>query len=196
MQLGAENWQERYEQGKTGWDRGAPSPMLLSWLEQRDLNACRILIPGCGSGHEVLELASRGFEVTGIDFASSPVQRLRKSLAERGHVADIVQSDALSYEPEAPFDVVYDQTFLCAIAPELRIPYEAQVRKWLKPDGRLFILFMQSNRLKKQGPPFHCDVEDMQRLFSSSSWIWPDEPPRHVDHSANIFELATVLRKR
>jgi hypothetical protein len=45
-------WQERYESGRTGWDRGGQSPALVRWLEDGVLTG-RVLVPGCGRGYEV-----------------------------------------------------------------------------------------------------------------------------------------------
>jgi hypothetical protein len=70
-------WQARYDQGQTGWDRGGASPTLLRWLAAGDLRPCRILVPGCGRGHEVVALAKAGFDVTGVDFAPAAVETVR-----------------------------------------------------------------------------------------------------------------------
>ena len=43
-------WQERFEKQETRWDRGAPSPQLLAWLDSGALLPCRIAVPGCGGG--------------------------------------------------------------------------------------------------------------------------------------------------
>lgn len=40
-------WQARFDNNKTGWDRGAPSPQLLDWLESGVLQPGRIAVPGC-----------------------------------------------------------------------------------------------------------------------------------------------------
>jgi len=85
--LTREGWQSRYESGATGWDRGKPNPALLRWLEN-DLQPCRILVPGCGRGHEVVELASRGFKVTALDYTKAPVQELTRKLNEQSLVPD------------------------------------------------------------------------------------------------------------
>jgi len=53
-------WQGRYREGSTGWDRGVPSPTLEGWLRDGTLAPCRILVPGCGRGHEVVADEQRG----------------------------------------------------------------------------------------------------------------------------------------
>ena len=55
-----EFWDNRFAEGNTPWDRGASSPQLRTWIGSGLLKPCRILVPGCGSGYEVVELALAG----------------------------------------------------------------------------------------------------------------------------------------
>jgi len=88
-------WQEKFLQRTTPWDRGAPSPQLLSWLDGGTLTPCRIAVPGCGSGHEVVLLAQRGFEVVALDYASAAVDRTRAALASAGVTAQVLEANVL-----------------------------------------------------------------------------------------------------
>ena len=73
----ADFWQEKFNKNEIAWDRGAASPQLLAWLDSGALQPCRILVPGCGSGWEVAELARRGFEVVGLDYTEAAVALAR-----------------------------------------------------------------------------------------------------------------------
>lgn len=190
--LNANYWQARYEQGKTGWDRGGPSPMLMEWLQSGVLQPCSILVPGCGRGHEVVAMAQAGFQVTAVDYADSAVQGLREQLREQRLRAQVIQTDIFQYSPAEPFDAIYEQTCLCAIDPSLRENYERLLAEWLRPRGKLFALFMQVDN--PEGPPFPCPVEGMRALFSDR-WHWLSQPTR-VDHPMGIHELACVLERR
>jgi SAM-dependent methyltransferase len=184
-------WQGLYDEGKTGWDRGGPNPMLREWLERRVLVECGILVPGCGRGHEVVALAEAGFRVTAVDYAESAVNSLRAELARRGLDATVVQADLFQFCPAAPFDAIYEQTCLCAIDPGQRSTYAQSLARWLRPGGKLFALFMQTG--KPGGPPFHCPLEEMRELFQTG-WKWEGEPKR-VEHPAGLHELACVLER-
>lgn len=187
-------WDEKYQAGMPGWDRRDISPALLHWLDLGMLKPCRILIPGCGHGHEVVELARRGFPVCAVDIAPTPLARLRQRLAGEGLGADLVQADVLTWQPEMPFDAVYEQTCLCALAPQEWALYAAQLYRWLKPGGLMFALFMQTGRAG--GPPYHCDLGDMHRLFPSERWTWVEPPHREVPHPNGLFEYAAVLQRQ
>jgi cyclopropane fatty-acyl-phospholipid synthase-like methyltransferase len=56
-----------------------------------DLRPCRILVPGCGRGHEVVALARAGFAVTGVDFAPAAAAALQARLADEGLPAELAR---------------------------------------------------------------------------------------------------------
>ena len=197
-----EFWQERFEKNQIGWDRGCASPQLLDWLESGELQPCRIAVPGCGTGWEVAELARRGFDVIGLDYTAAAVEKTRTRLAAQGLTAEVIQADVLSYQPTTPFDAVYEQTCLCAIHPEHWFDYAQQLRQWLKPEGSLWVMYMQMLRPSASeegvihGPPYHCDINAMRALFSEKAWVWPKPPYAKVDHPNLSHELALRLIRR
>lgn len=188
------DWEARYQAGSTRWDRGAPSPSLERWLEVTALGpGSRIVVPGCGFGHEVPALASRGFRVIGLDVAPTPVGHLRRALAQAGLEAEVVQADMLAWQPEAPVDGIYEQTSLCALPPEQWSAYEVKLHGWLREGGELFACFMQTGR--EGGPPYHCAVPTMRQLFPADRWGWQDEVGR-TDHTNGKHERLYRLIRR
>lgn len=189
------HWEEKYRTRNIPWDRGAISPALLGWLEDGELPpGGRILIPGCGHGHEAVELARRGFQVTALDIAPSALAHLADQLAATGVTAERICADALSWQPAQAFDAIYEQTCLCALNPEHWTAYEQQLFNWLRPGGKLFALFMQTDR--DGGPPFHCAMPEMHTLFGDSHWQWPEGAPGRVGHPNGLFEFAAELTRR
>ncbi len=189
-------WETRYQTGATGWDRGMHSPALHAWLASGVLIPCRILVPGCGRGYEVVHLARLGFDVTAIDIAPSAVQALRTALAAAGLSAQIVEADIFHWQPDATFDAIYEQTTLCAIDPATRREYAERLGAWLKPGGKLYALFMQISQ--PGGPPFHCELADMRILFPVERWAWPGEAAVRIAHPSReeLHELGFVLTRR
>lgn len=188
------HWEEKYQANTIPWDRGGPSPALRRWLDSGALAHERILVPGCGRGHEVLDLASQGYQVTGLDLAPTALKYLRGELDTAGLEAELVCADALTWHPTAPYDAIYEQTCLCALAPELWRFYAYQLLTWLKPGGQLYALFMQTDRAG--GPPYHCGLEAMREIFPETLWQWPEEVPETIGHPIGHYELAMVLIKR
>ncbi|WP_126456778.1 methyltransferase domain-containing protein [Sulfuriflexus mobilis] len=188
-----DEWENRYQQGQTGWDRGEPSPNLLYWIEREFLKPCRILIPGCGNGHEVLTLAEKGFDVVAIDIAPTPIENLRKVLKDKQLSVELIQTDFFTCEFEKSFDAIYEQTSLCALHPGQWKDYEQCLYNWLKPKGRLFAQFMQTGQ--ESGPPFHCDIQAMSGLFVKERWLWSEQHKTNVVHSDNLYEKMYLLER-
>ena len=191
------DWESLYQTQDTGWDRGETSPALLTFIQKAALeNAKTVLIPGCGRGYEVVELARRGFAVTALDLAPSAVAHLKQTLEAECLQAEVIYTDIFDFKAPQAFDVVYEQTCLCAIEPSERKQYAAKVYEWLKPNGKLLLNMMQTG--DESGPPFHCDWMDMRKLFPVEQWLWQEEPPFMTSRNRQSprFELGYILEKK
>ena len=192
-------WDDCYAEGRTGWDRGEVHPALLHWMETKWLALpSSIIVPGCGRGYEVVELARQGGDVTGIEIATEPTEHLRRQLESYQQNARVIQKSIFDFQPPLPVDAVYEQTCLCAIEPKRRADYERAVFQWLKPGGKLFALFAQKSENPSHGPPYHCDLEDMKLTFPVSRWNWLTEGElvRFNHPSGKLVELGHVLKRR
>jgi len=168
------SWESRYQAKTTGWDRGKTSGNLLAWIENKDLKPCRILVPGCGNGYEVLTLAEKGFDVTAVDIAPTPIANLQKALDDNKLSAELIESNFFSLDySDNGFDAIYEQTCLCALPPSEWSNFEQWLHNSLKTGGKLYAQFMQTHA--EGGPPFHCDMTEMKQLFSDKRWDWNKE---------------------
>ena len=166
-------WETRYKAGAIGWDRGATSANLNYWLDNDLLKPCRILVPGCGNGYEVLTLAKLGFDVVAIDIAPTAIENLQSMLDKKNCNAELVLGDFFTWNPDEKFDAIFEQTSLCALPPELWGRYEAQLHEWLNSQGKILAAFMQTGQ--EGGPPYHCELSDMDSLFPQTRWQWSKE---------------------
>ncbi len=179
-------WENRFQQDRTPWERGEINPAFHRWRVDGSLTPCRILVPGAGRSPEARALLDAGFDVTALDLADSAVTFQAERLgAERS-----VQADVTAWEPGQPFDAVYDQTCLCALPQALWCAYEAQLHRWLRHGGQLFMLFMQTK--PEGGPPFHCPIPEMRELFKS--WSWPETLGEPSPHGLG-FKLPAILTR-
>jgi hypothetical protein len=188
------DWEGRFREGTTRWERPALHPAFVDWRESGVLAPCRILVPGAGRCTEPLALAEAGFDVTVVDAAPSAVATQRARL-ERIHLKSRVElADLFAWQPETPFDAIYDQACLCALPPALLADYVARLHAWLRPGGTLFSLFMQTG--KDDGPPFDCPLPAMQALFDAAHWDWPATLGDVVPHPSGVgAELPAVLHR-
>ena len=183
------DWNEKYLQKDTPWDRGEPSPSLLEWISRRE--PCSVIVPGCGRGHEVVSLAKNGFDVTALDLAPQALAQLRETLESQNLKAELVKANVLHWNPLRPAQAIYEQTCLCALDPSHWKAYGVQLFQWLQPKGSLLASFMQTQR--EGGPPFHCSLESMQELFPETRWTWPQSHQRLEHPRGDIFEITVEL---
>lgn len=179
------DWEERYQTGDMPWEKGEPSPGLVDFLNSRaNLPRGRVLVPGCGCGHDARAWARAGFSVTGLDIAPSAVRFAReRSAALEGINLEFLQADFLSHSPEQPFDWLFEHTLYCAIDPENREAYREATCRWLKPGGN----FLAVHYLipDEDGPPFGTSQEEVLARFSEDfelleSWV-PRSYPNRTD---------------
>jgi SAM-dependent methyltransferase/RimJ/RimL family protein N-acetyltransferase len=65
-----------------------------------------ILDVGCGAGRHAVELAKRGFEVTGVDISTGMLTKAKEAAATAGVDITLVHSDAADYKPDQRYDAV------------------------------------------------------------------------------------------
>ncbi|MDB4991487.1 MAG: thiopurine S-methyltransferase [Myxococcaceae bacterium] len=165
-------WNARYAQGQTGWDRGGAAPALVALLTriphgQSALTSgrARVLVPGAGFGHDAIAWAGAGFDVTAVDFAKLAVIGLRQWAEAAGVTLRALEADIfeLPHELEGAFDVVWEQTCLCAIDPARRHEYVQMLERVLVPGGTVYALLW--NHQRAGGPPFDLPLASTRALF-------------------------------
>jgi methyl halide transferase len=175
--LSAEYWHQRYQQGSTGWDLGAPAPPFINLLASSAApTPGKIAVLGAGRGHEALLFAAHRFEAIGFDFAPAAVAAATEAAKLRGLKVDFHQRDIFGLLPEfsGSFDYVLEHTCFCAINPIQRPEYVQLVHSLLKPGGQLLALFFTHSRTG--GPPFGSTPTEIRRLFADGFEILSLEP--------------------
>jgi|TARA_R100000501_G_scaffold1440_2_gene4313 16S rRNA (cytosine967-C5)-methyltransferase len=66
----------------------------------------RVLDMAAAPGGKTMQLAAAGAQVTALDPSNVRIERLRENLARTGLSAEIVETDALAYTMDSPFDAV------------------------------------------------------------------------------------------
>lgn len=159
--------------GQTPWNFGGVPQRLQEYLRAHP-NGGSVLIPGCGHGHEIEAFAAAGYRVTAVDFSRAAVEQTRTRLGaplnERVLHGDFFHHDF----GDAPFDVVYERTFFCAIPPTQRAVYVQRMAALLKSGGTLAGFFFYGP--EHGGPPYELDPADESGLFRSHFVTLRDEP--------------------
>jgi len=176
-------WDQRYSAGRIPWDFGGVPAALRAFLARHEPGG--VLIPGCGSGHEVRAFVRAGWFVDAVDFSAEAVRRARKQLGSEG--GDRVrQGDFFApggLDPSEPFDLVYERTFLCALPPRRWPDYAAQIRRALRPGGLLAGFFFQGPG-GEEPPPHPLPAGGVGEVLGSAFERLEDAP---VDDSLPFF---------
>lgn len=65
-----------------------------------------LLDVGCGTGRHSIELAKRGYKVTGVDISSGMLTEAKKAAIDAGVSIEWIHSDAVKFTPTKSFDAV------------------------------------------------------------------------------------------
>ena len=186
-------WSDLYRRGEDGWEKGLPSPPVVSLA--RTLAPGRVAVLGCGRGHEASALAALGWEAVGFDFAPEAVAAARRrTKGKRGLRFEEADLFDLPARHAGTFDAVCEHTCFCAIDPKRRPAYVRAAAALLRPGGVLFGVFYAHGN--PGGPPFTTDVAEVRRRFGRAFRIdrlevAPDSFPNRQGK-----ELAAVFRRR
>lgn len=195
--LDAAFWTDRYQRGETDWDKGAPSPGLVDFLAAGKYKPGRVIVPGCGRGHDVRALARAGFDVTGVDVAAAAVRdATAQTTADGLPNARFVRANFFKLPPKlrGPYDWMFEHTFFCAIDPALRERYVETVARLLRPGGWLLGVFY--NIQPESGPPFGTTREELVERFSPRFTLRLERVPRSYPNRTGKELLMLWQRRR
>ncbi|MFA5725474.1 MAG: class I SAM-dependent methyltransferase [Candidatus Omnitrophota bacterium] len=117
----------------------------------------KILDIGCGTGRHAIELAKRGYQVTGIDLSESQLKRAREKAKEQGVKIDFQRHDARNLPFKGEFDLAImlcEGGFSLMETDEMNFEILKEATKSLKNNGKF--MFTALNGLF---PLFHSVKE-------------------------------------
>jgi thiopurine S-methyltransferase len=137
--------------------------------------------------------AESGWDVLGIDFSHEALAAARAVLGP--HAARVRHGDFFAPIAEAPFAVVYERAFLCALPRRMWGDWARRSAELVKPGGVLAGYFFFG--AEERGPPFPLgSQDDLARLLEPAFERVEDAP---VEDSIPVFagkERWQVWRRR
>jgi len=163
----AEDWLERWANGRTGWhEKDGNAGLKSHWPTHAGAN--RVLVPLCGKSPDLIWLAKRGHEVVGVELAEKAVREFftDHGLAYKSETGDHLDrysandlnitlycGDYFKFDAP-PFDALYDRGALVAMPESLRPGYVEQTKRLLRSDAVRMIITLEYDQSIVQGPPF------------------------------------------
>ena len=182
-----EFWDERYSSSAALWS-GNPNPQLVA--EVANLPAGKALDAGCGEGADVIWLAERGWQVTGVDVSGVALARGAAHASEFGtEVAARIsweRHDLLSWIPPAQsYDLISAQYM--QVHPELRAPLVDRLAAGVAPGGTLLLVGHSPSDLtttvhRPQQPERFFTAAEIAAALDASAWamVVCETRPRQV----------------
>ena len=175
---------------KIPWNIQNPPNLLVEAVESGQIPPCRAVDAGCGAGNYAMWLATKGFQVTGIDLSEKAVQIARSLAQQKGVDCEFLVGDLLSpdFDPGLVFEFAYDWEVLHHIFPEERGIYINNISKMLEQDGRyLSVCFSE------QDPDFGGQGKYRKTPANTTLYFSSEEEIRNLlAANFDIKELRTV----
>lgn len=199
------DWEQHYQDGHTPWDKGAPAPPLREWIASHaGTMSGSVLVPGCGLGHDVQEIArtTEADEIVGIDISPSAVESAREVSGTDRTSFELQDLFNLPDSHRNRFDWVWEHTCFCAIDQNLRSDYVNAVHGALKADGHLLAVFYlnpyDNEHPRDDGPPHGTSEEELKQLFVESGKfeLLESYVPTESYPGREGLELTALLKKR
>lgn len=158
-------WDASYRDGPAPWDVGTPQPAIVQ-LASEGAFAGAVLDAGCGTGENVLHLASHGLQVMGVDVAETALEVARAKAADRGIEAEFAVADAFDLgRLGRRFDSVLDCGLFHTFDASERIAYVASLGSVIKSSGVVHVLCFSDATPDTGGGPHHISEEMLTASF-------------------------------
>ena len=113
---------------------------LVELVKSGHISPCHAIDLGCRTGQIAIFLAQHGFEVTGVDFASSAIAKARQRAKDAGVRAEFVVDDLTNLRnAKGTFDFLGDHGTLDVLHYKKRDRYVQNVLPLTHPGSRFFI---------------------------------------------------------
>lgn len=201
-----ETFETIYNQPNVVWTRKDPPKELIELVEKRTVKPCKTLDVACGEGFYAMYLASKGFDVLGIDISEKAIEYAKENAHQqkvnvRFAVMDIKDLDRL----EEKFDFAFEWGLLHHLKVQNAWEkYVNDIYKLLNKNGKyLSMSFNDSSpeyngtgsgyRSSPSGTKIYYSTQEEQRKLFKPYFKIIDEKLIHIpgskgpNHASNYF---------
>jgi thiopurine S-methyltransferase len=176
-----EFWQQRWDEGRTGWHLEEVNRLLLKhWPALALPEEAPVLVPLAGKSLDMAWLAAEGYPVLGVELS---LDACREFFEERGlEPEEIDEPDftrlgvahlqllagdvfALKAEHVDGVAAVYDRAALIALPEAMRHRYVEHVYGLLPAGTKALLITLEYPEDEREGPPFNVGEPEVRALF-------------------------------
>lgn len=193
-----EYWEYRYKQKTDDWNLGTPTPVFEELLKSDKLeDSGKIVVIGCGRGHDAILFAKNNYLVTAIDFSASAIRETRRNAKKAKVHVETIEANIFELPGKLlhKFDFVLEYVTYCAIEPGRRIEFLDNIQRMLKPGGIFIGLFFPIDK-REGGPPFAVDIKEIDSHLSKTLKLIYSEIPKSSVKPRLGKEMLMLWKKR
>ena len=162
-----ERWDAPYRRERLpGWDVGRPCSHLVKAVEDKTFKPGRAIVLGCGSGTNAIYLASKGFEVTGVDVSPTALAIAAEKARKADVEVDWMLADVVALPKLQPYDLIFDRGCYHHICQYDSPGYVETLRRLSHAGTRAMILAGSPADGNRGGPP-RIKEETIRKDFST-----------------------------
>ena len=162
-----ERWDAPYRRERLpGWDVGRPCSHMVKAVEDKTFKPGRAIVFGCGSGTNAIYLASKGFEVTGVDVSPTALAVAARKAHKAEVEVDWMLADVVALPKLQPYDLIFDRGCYHHICQYDSPGYVETLRRLSRAGTRAMILAGSPADGNSGGPP-RIKEETIRKDFST-----------------------------
>ncbi len=177
----ANEWLDRWREGRIGFHRDRPHPMLVNhWPALGVRPGTKVLVPLCGKSLDMRWLAAQAHPVLGIELAPEAIEqfmaegegvttRYRQAgfqICRQGSV-ELWCGDFFHFhiQQAAEIGAFYDRASLIALPPPTRQRYAFHLAQLVPPGSQGLLVSLTRPQGDEGGPPYGVSEEEVCELF-------------------------------
>lgn len=169
--MGRNDWDQMYRNrslNEIPWHTKQPDRHLIRLINEKKIKQGLVLDLCSGDGTNSIYLASKGFQVMGVDISPTAVNIAKSRSKERKLSCDFHVGDVLKFKYDKTFDFIFDRGCFHHISKKNKPKYVKLVRSLLRSKGKLYLLCFSD-----KNPPYEKNLskKDIKDYFSEDFHI-------------------------
>lgn len=147
------------------WDTGISPPELMTFIQENPPG--RALDLGCGTGTNVITLAKKGWQVTGVDFAPHGIKIAQQKAKEVNVDVNLFVDDVTHLKKvEGTFNLILDMGCYHGLSTEGKAGYRKNLERLLAPGGTYLLYAFFREDSDESGPGVSpADIEAIDNFL-------------------------------
>lgn len=213
--MDAKFWISAWDEGRTGFHRGAFNERLLdNFPALNPQKGQSILVPLCGKTKDLLWLHSLGLKIHGIELYAKAVEEFftdnhlpvtkgqDENFANYSYENILLSAgDFFKLSDKNTYDFIYDRAALVALPETMRKDYAQVIKRSLKKGGKCLLVVYEYDQAQMSGPPFSISENEVQSLYADQfsiklvDTVSPDREGPKFSSLESLKEKVYILEK-